>query len=85
MSDKLTPKSGKCFFVGYPRETKGYYFYNKAGGKVFVARNGVFLEKEFLSKGLSGSKVQLEEIQETLELFQHPLKIHRMCKMLHKP
>jgi hypothetical protein len=22
MSDKLTPKSDKCFFVGYPRETK---------------------------------------------------------------
>jgi hypothetical protein len=50
---------------GYPRETKGYYFYNKAEGKVFVARNGIFIEKEFLSKGVSGSKVQLEEIQET--------------------
>jgi hypothetical protein len=72
MSDKLTPKSGKCFFVGYPRETKGYYFYNKAEGKVFVARNGIFLEKEFLSKGLSGSKVQLEEIQETLEIVSAP-------------
>jgi hypothetical protein len=32
---------------------------------VFVACNGVFMEKEFLSKGVSGSKVQLEEIQET--------------------
>ena len=83
MSDKL--KSDKCFFVGYPRETKGYYFYNKAQGKVFVARNGVSLEKEFLSKWFSGSKVQLEEIQETPELFQHPLKIHGMCKMLHNP
>jgi hypothetical protein len=61
MSDKLTPKSDKCLFVGYPRETKGYYFYNSAEGKVFVARNGAFLEKEFLSKGVSGSKVQLEE------------------------
>jgi hypothetical protein len=67
MSDKLTAKSDKCFFVGYPRETKGYYFYNEAEGKVFVARNGVFMEKEFLSKGFSGSKVQLEEIQETPE------------------
>jgi hypothetical protein len=65
MSDKLTPKSDKCFFVGYPRKTKGYYFYNKAEGKVFVARNGVFMEKEFLSKGVSGSKVQPKEIQET--------------------
>jgi hypothetical protein len=34
---------------------------------VFVTRNVVFMKKEFLSKGVSGSKVQLEEIQETLE------------------
>jgi hypothetical protein len=67
MLDKLSPKSDKCFFVGYPKETIGYYFYNKAKGKVFVARNGVFMEKMFLSIGISGSKVQLEEIQETPE------------------
>jgi hypothetical protein len=65
MLEKLTLKSDKCFFVRYPMETKGYYFYNKVEGKVFVARNGVFLKKEFLSKGVSGSKVQLEKIQET--------------------
>jgi hypothetical protein len=65
MSNKLTPKLDKCFFVWYPRKTKGYYFYNKAEGKVFVAHNGVFMEKEFFSKRVSGSKVQLEEIQET--------------------
>jgi hypothetical protein len=65
MSDKLATKSEKCFFVGYPRETKGYYFYNKVEGKVFIARNGVFMEKEFHFKGVSGSKVQFEEIHET--------------------
>jgi transposase InsO family protein len=27
-STKLGPKSYKCYFVGYPKETKGYYFYN---------------------------------------------------------
>jgi hypothetical protein len=32
---------------------------------VFVTRNGVFMKKEFLSKGVSGSKVQLEKIQKT--------------------
>ena len=32
--------------------------------KVFVARNGVFLEREFIFKGTSGSKVQPEEVQE---------------------
>jgi hypothetical protein len=50
MSDKLTPKSDNFFFVEYLSESKGYYFYNKAEGKAFVARNGVVLEKEFLSK-----------------------------------
>ena len=25
-SDKLAPKSDKCIFVGYPKETLGYYF-----------------------------------------------------------
>jgi hypothetical protein len=62
MSHKLTSKSGKYFFVGYLRETKVYYFYNKAEDKVFVVHNGVFMEKEFLSKKFSGSKVELEEI-----------------------
>ena len=71
-TDKLTPKSDKCFFVGYPKETKGYYFYKRDENKVFVARNGVFLEKEFLSKGVSESKVQLEEIREASENVSTP-------------
>jgi uncharacterized protein (DUF2164 family) len=48
MSDKLTPKLDKYFFVRYLRETKGYYFYNKADGNVVVASNSVFMEKEFV-------------------------------------
>jgi GAG-pre-integrase domain/Integrase core domain len=27
MSEKLSPRSDKCIFVGYPKEIKGYYFY----------------------------------------------------------
>jgi hypothetical protein len=54
---KLEPRSDKCIFVGYSRETKGYYFYNCQENKVLVARNAVFLEKEFLSKEVSGSTV----------------------------
>jgi hypothetical protein len=72
MSDNLTPKLDKCFFVRYPKEIKGYYFYNKAENKVFIAHNSVFMEKEFLSKGVSGSKVQLEEIQETPKNVSEP-------------
>ena len=31
-------------------------------GKIFVAKNGSFLEKEFLSKEVSGRKVELDEV-----------------------
>ena len=57
ISDKLAIKSDKYLFVGYPKETKGYYFYNASENKVFVAQDGVFLEREHISKGTSGSKV----------------------------
>ena len=60
--DKLEPKAEKCIFVGYPKETIGYTFYNKIKGKTFVAKNGSFLEKDFLAKGVSGRKVELDEI-----------------------
>ncbi|KAK8495060.1 hypothetical protein V6N12_055207 [Hibiscus sabdariffa] len=62
MSTKLEPKSQKCTFVGYPKETKGYYFYNE--NKVFVARTGVFLEKEFLSNKGKGRNIELKEVQQ---------------------
>ena len=61
-SDKLGPKSDKCYFVGYPKETKGYYFYNPIEGKVFVAQTDIFLEREFVSRGISGRKLQLKEV-----------------------
>jgi hypothetical protein len=67
MPTKLEPRFDMCIFVGYPRETKGYYFYNCQENKVFVAQNAVFLEKEFLSKEVSGSIVRLEEVRETQE------------------
>ena len=50
-------------FVGYPKETKGYYFYNSSKNKVFVARNAIFLEKEHISKGTNGSKILLDKIR----------------------
>ena len=46
------------------RQISGYYFYNASENKVFIAQNGVFLEREFISKRTSGSTVQLEEIQD---------------------
>ncbi|XP_078151434.1 uncharacterized protein LOC144546757 [Carex rostrata] len=61
-SGKLDPKADKCFFVGYPKETKGYYFYYQSENKIVVARHGIFLENEFLAKGSSGSKVAVDEV-----------------------
>ena len=46
--DKLKPKSEKCIFIGYPKENVGCTFYHRSEGKIFVAQNGSFLEKEFL-------------------------------------
>ena len=60
--DKLEPKSEKCVLIGYPKETIGYTFYHGSEGNIFVAKNGNFLEKEFLSKEVSGRKVELDEV-----------------------
>ena len=60
--DKLEPKSKKCVFIGYLKETVGYTFYHRSEGKIFVAKNGSFLEKEFLLKEVSGRKVELDEV-----------------------
>ncbi|KAL2230603.1 UNVERIFIED_CONTAM: Retrovirus-related Pol polyprotein from transposon TNT 1-94 [Sesamum indicum] len=38
---------GKPAFLGYPKETVGYYFYDPSEQKVFVLQNVVFLKKGF--------------------------------------
>ena len=60
--NKLEPKSKKCVFIGYPKETLGYTFYHRSEGKIFVANNGSFTEKEFLSKEVSGRKIELDKV-----------------------
>ena len=70
-TDKLEPKSEKCVFIGYPKETIGYTFYLRSEGKVFVAKNGSFLEKKFLSKEVSGRKIELDEVTVPAPLLDH--------------
>ena len=45
-----------------PKGDCRYTFYHRSEGKTFVAKNGSFLEKEFLSKEVSGRKVELDEV-----------------------
>ncbi|KAL4361336.1 hypothetical protein GQ457_04G018620 [Hibiscus cannabinus] len=66
ISTKLEPKPDKCTLIGYPKETKGYYFYNE--NKVFVARTGVFLEKEFLTNSENGRNIELKEVQQQQDI-----------------
>ncbi|GJT31029.1 retrotransposon protein, putative, ty1-copia subclass [Tanacetum coccineum] len=48
-------------------ESFGYLFYKPKDNVVFVARKGVFLEREMISKEDSGSKIDLDEIQESVD------------------
>ncbi|KAK4388263.1 Retrovirus-related Pol polyprotein from transposon RE2 [Sesamum angolense] len=48
VGDKLDSRSSLCRFIGYPKETVGYYFYDLSEQKIFISRNVVFLEKGFL-------------------------------------
>ncbi|GJR77722.1 retrotransposon protein, putative, ty1-copia subclass [Tanacetum coccineum] len=62
--DKLEPRSIKCIFIGYPKETMGYSFYYPPENKVLVARNAEFLENSLITQEASGSLEYLEIIQE---------------------
>lgn len=60
--DKLESKSEVCTFVGYPKQTKGWIFYNPREQKVLVSTNAVFLEEDYMIDRKSLKKVILEEI-----------------------
>ncbi|GJT55625.1 retrotransposon protein, putative, ty1-copia subclass [Tanacetum coccineum] len=62
--DKLEPRSIKCIFVGYPKETMGYSFYYPPENKVFFAQNAEFFKNSLITQEASGSLEDLEIIQE---------------------
>ena len=61
-TDKLKSRTGLCRFVGYLKETIGYYFYRLEEQSIFVTKRIIFLEDEYLLRRDSGSKAVLEEV-----------------------
>nr|GFA03846.1 retrovirus-related Pol polyprotein from transposon TNT 1-94 [Tanacetum cinerariifolium] len=74
--DKLQQRSVKCIFVGYPKETMGYYFYYPPENKIVVERYADFLEKDFILQKESGRIVELEDeyILPFENTSEHPIK-----------
>ncbi|GJS31689.1 NIN-like protein [Tanacetum coccineum] len=62
--EKLQQRSVKCIFIGYPKETMGYYFYFPPENKIVVARYDEFFEKNLITQEVSGRAMDLEEIQD---------------------
>ncbi|GJV98679.1 retrotransposon protein, putative, ty1-copia subclass, partial [Tanacetum coccineum] len=62
--DKLQQRSVKCIFIGYPKETMGYYFYFPPKNKIVVTRYAEFFEKNLITQEVSGRAIDLEEIQD---------------------
>ncbi|GJR53605.1 retrotransposon protein, putative, ty1-copia subclass [Tanacetum coccineum] len=62
--NKLQQRSTKCIFIGYPKETMGYYFYFPPKDKIVVARYAKFFEKNLINQEVSGRAMDLKEIQD---------------------
>ncbi|GJV04861.1 retrotransposon protein, putative, ty1-copia subclass [Tanacetum coccineum] len=85
--DKLQQRSVKCIFIGYPKETMGYYFYFLPENKIAVARYVEFLEKNLISqevsegpKNLKKFKMEIHHLLKTLAKFLWRLKISNHLK-----
>ena len=73
---KLEARSEVCLFVGYPRGTKGYLFYDPKEQRVLVSINARFLEHDYMLDNKSSSKVVLDELRaETNEGNEVPIPV----------
>ena len=60
---KLESRSDVCLFVGYPKGTKGYMFYDSQEQMVLVSTNARFLEEDYMIDNKPRSKIILDEMR----------------------
>ncbi|PKI70652.1 hypothetical protein CRG98_008885 [Punica granatum] len=61
-ADKLDLKAEICYFIGYPKEMRGGYFYHLKEQKVLVSINARYLEDERMIHPVF-TDIRLEEVQ----------------------
>ena len=59
--NKLETRSEVCSFIGYPKGTLGWYFYDSREQKVFVSTNAIFLEDDYIMNHKSKGMIDLRE------------------------
>ena len=51
-----------CYFIGYPKDTYGWYFYDPREQKVVVSANAIFLEDDYIMNRKPKGMIVLEEV-----------------------
>ena len=78
----MDANSELCWFIGYPKGTRGYYFYSKYEMKVFVNTNAKFMEEEYIMNHMIRNmnewteKIEFPSIQDNVVLVDSQPLIH---------
>ena len=70
--NKLSARTDKYRFIGYPQEGIGYLFYHPSEQKIFVSRHAIFLKKEFIQEKRCGRIIELREVQNLQSTSSYP-------------
>ena len=64
-TEKLDTKSELCYFIGYPKGTKCYLFYDLKEQIILVSTNAIFLEDDYVMDQKSNDRFDLRELSDT--------------------